>query len=415
MMTAVSTPAPVRFFLERFGLDRAPARGDRRRRHRPPAPTTRTCTSSSAPPRASPRGGHRQEAPKNVSQGVGVRVVAGDKTGCAHTDDVTVDSLQLATRTAQAIAEAGGDTRAGGGARDPPGARPLRAAALAAGRSGLDEKIDAAQPHRHRGAPPRSAHHERPGQPRRRAEDRPDRQLGRRRRRRRAAAGAPERHLHRRRERQAPAGHVRRRRPGRVHASSSKTTATCASRAAAADQALRNLHAVDAPAGTMTVVLGPGWPGVLLHEAVGHGLEGDFNRKKVSAFSGRMGERVASPLCTVVDDGTIANRRGSLNCRRRGHADRPHGADRERHPARLPAGPPQRPPHGHAADRQRPARELRAHADAAHDQHLHAGRRLDARGDHPLGRSRASTPRPSAAARWTSPAASSSSPPPRPT
>ena len=72
--------------------------------------------------------------------------------------------------------------------------------------------------------------------------------------------------------------------------------------------------AVDAPAGTMTVVLGPGWPGVLLHEAVGHGLEGDFNRKEVSAFSGRIGQQVASPLCTVVDDGTIANRRGSLNC-----------------------------------------------------------------------------------------------------
>jgi TldD protein len=78
-------------------------------------------------------------------------------------------------------------------------------------------------------------------------------------------------------------------------------------------QALINLNAVDAPAGTMPVVLGPGWPGVLLHEAVGHGLEGDFNRKGTSVFSGRMGERVASTLCTVVDDGTLANRRGSLN------------------------------------------------------------------------------------------------------
>lgn len=77
-------------------------------------------------------------------------------------------------------------------------------------------------------------------------------------------------------------------------------------------QALVNLEAVDAPAGTMPVVLGPGWPGVLLHEAVGHGLEGDFNRKGTSAFSGRVGERVASPLCTVVDDGTLADRRGSL-------------------------------------------------------------------------------------------------------
>ena len=78
-------------------------------------------------------------------------------------------------------------------------------------------------------------------------------------------------------------------------------------------QALINLEAVPAPAGTMTVVLGPGWPGVLLHEAIGHGLEGDFNRKGTSAFSGRIGERVATSLCTVVDDGTLASRRGSLN------------------------------------------------------------------------------------------------------
>ncbi len=78
-------------------------------------------------------------------------------------------------------------------------------------------------------------------------------------------------------------------------------------------QALVNLDAQAAPAGTMTVVLGAGWPGILLHEAVGHGLEGDFNRKETSAFSGRIGEQVASELCTVVDDGTLAGRRGSLN------------------------------------------------------------------------------------------------------
>jgi TldD protein len=85
---------------------------------------------------------------------------------------------------------------------------------------------------------------------------------------------------------------------------------------AAVDHALRealvNLGSVPAPAGEMTVVLGPGWPGVMLHEAIGHGLEGDFNRKKTSAFAGLMGERVAAPGVTVVDDGTIENRRGSL-------------------------------------------------------------------------------------------------------
>ncbi|HVO49214.1 MAG TPA: metalloprotease TldD [Steroidobacteraceae bacterium] len=78
-------------------------------------------------------------------------------------------------------------------------------------------------------------------------------------------------------------------------------------------QALVNLESIPAPAGAMTVVLGPGWPGILLHEAIGHGLEGDFNRKGTSAFANRIGERVAAPECTIVDDGTLSRRRGSLN------------------------------------------------------------------------------------------------------
>ncbi len=90
--------------------------------------------------------------------------------------------------------------------------------------------------------------------------------------------------------------------------------------AEAAREAVVMLDAVDAPAGEMTVVLGPGWPGILLHEAVGHGLEADFNRKGVSAFSGRMGQKVASELCTVIDDGTINSRRGSLNVDDEGNA-----------------------------------------------------------------------------------------------
>jgi TldD protein len=81
----------------------------------------------------------------------------------------------------------------------------------------------------------------------------------------------------------------------------------------AARQAIVQLEAVDAPAGAMEVVLGPGWPGILLHEAVGHGLESDFNRKGTSAFAGLTGQRVASELCTIIDDGTIPSRRGSIN------------------------------------------------------------------------------------------------------
>jgi len=88
----------------------------------------------------------------------------------------------------------------------------------------------------------------------------------------------------------------------------------------AVNSALVNLESRPAPAGPMTVVLGPGWPGVLLHEAIGHGLEGDFNRKGSSAFSGRIGERVAAKGVTVVDDGTIADRRGSLNVDDEGNA-----------------------------------------------------------------------------------------------
>ena len=88
----------------------------------------------------------------------------------------------------------------------------------------------------------------------------------------------------------------------------------------AVNAALTNLEARPAPAGEMTVVLGPGWPGVLLHEAIGHGLEGDFNRKGSSAFSGRVGQRVAAKGVTVLDDGTLPDRRGSLNVDDEGQA-----------------------------------------------------------------------------------------------
>ena len=140
-----------------------------------------------------------------------------------------------------------------------------------------------------------------------------------------------------------------------------------------ARQALLQLDAREAPAGDMEVVLGPGWPGILLHEAVGHGLEADFNRKKTSAFAGLIGKRVASDRCTVVDNGTMPWRRGSLN------------VDDEGEPTQetvliekgILKGYLQRQaflaPDGHRRHRQRAARELRAHSHATHDQYLHAG------------------------------------------
>jgi hypothetical protein len=153
-------------------------------------------------------------------------------------------------------------------------------------------------------------------------------------------------------------------------------------------QALVNLDAIDAPAGTMPVVLGHGWPGVLLHEAVGHGLEGDFNRKGTSTYAGRIGQRVAAKGVTIVDDGTLDGRRGLAQHRRRRHADVMHDADRGRHPGRLHAGHAQCAADGHGADRQWSPRILRAPDHAAHDQHLHACRHARSRGDDPLGQAR---------------------------
>ncbi len=253
-----------------------------------------------------------KRANKNISQGAGVRVVAEDKFGCAHTDEVSTDTLRIATETARAIADSGG-SEAAVAVRPARPKHDLYSLANHPLDVALQEKIDllhkidiAARRHDPRitnvmaglGIEQKiilvvtsSGLVVGDVQPLVRlsisciAEDKGVRQQG-------TSGGG-----------------------GRVEYS----YVTEGDRymkwlRTAADQALRNLDAVDAPAGNMTVVLGPGWPGVLLHEAVGHGLEGDFNRKQTSAFSGRIGERVASELCTVVDDGTIANRRGSLNC-----------------------------------------------------------------------------------------------------
>jgi len=311
-MSHPSVPEPKRFFLDRFALDEHVLEetiGNAIARKADYADLYFEFRTSEA---FSLEDGIVKKAAKNVSPGAGVRVVAEDKTGCAHTDDVTVDTLRLAAGTAQAIAEGGGaSNRLSVRVASPE--HDLYALAESPLAVGLEDKIallnqiDIAARH----------HDSRivnvlaslgieqkiilvvnstgivvgDVQPLVRlnvtciAEENGMRQHG-------------------------TSGGV-----GRVEFS----FLTEGGRylrfvRTAADQALRNLHAVDAPAGTMTVVLGPGWPGVLLHEAIGHGLEGDFNRKKVSAFTDRLGQRVASPLCTVVDDGTIPNRRGSLNC-----------------------------------------------------------------------------------------------------
>ena len=221
----------------------------------------------------------------------------------------------------------------------------------------FDAKVKLLEDHRRlcpRQGPARAAGH---GQPRRHLAG--GRNPARRRRdlSRHPPAGAAQR-LGRGRRRRPPGNRqLRLRRPRGLSSASSTTDAWQGAVDEALRQALVNLDAVAAPAGEMDVVLGPGWPGVMLHEAVGHGLEGDFNRKKTSAFAGLMGQRVAAKGVTVVDDGTMQPAPRLALDRRRGHADQPHRADRGRHPGRLHAGPAERAADGHEADRQRPARE----------------------------------------------------------
>ena len=252
-----------------------------------------------------------KKANKDVTQGVGARVLAGEKTGYAYSDDVTVSAIEQAVRTAGYIASSGGDARAVA-IRPSTRAHDLYTLATSpldvplADKIALLEAVDRAA----RRFDPRitnvlaSLAVEQKlvmiaGSDGRLVSDRQPlvclnitciAESGTNRQHGRCGGGGrlslpsllgADRHLRLARE--------------------------------AARQAILNLDAVDAPAGEMTVVLGPGWPGILLHEAIGHGLEGDFNRKGTSAFAQLLGQRVASELCTVVDDGTIANRRGSLN------------------------------------------------------------------------------------------------------
>ena len=252
----------------------------------------------------------------SIEQGVGVRAITGDKTAFAYSDDISARALEDAARTTRAIAAAGQSRSVRAGGRGGAGGRrlpaiPLRyqpldplASLASEPKVALLERVE----RRCRALDPRvvqvMAHLG--GEYEVVLIARADGLL--------AADVRPLVRLsvqviaeqNGRRESGSAGG------GGRTDYSHFTDAVLEETARQAVHQALVNLEAGPAPAGTMTVVLGPGWPGILLHEAVGHGLEGDFNRKGSSAFAGRMGERVAAPGVTVIDDGTLPHRRGSL-------------------------------------------------------------------------------------------------------
>jgi TldD protein len=250
---------------------------------------------------------------RHVEQGVGVRAQAGERQGYAHSDEVTVESLEIAATTARAITADPGDggavaVRSGHGRRDlyPVAHPPTELAvdrkvalldqidAYARGRDPRIKQVMASCVAQHSHVLMVSSDAETVG------DARPLVRLN--------VQVIAEDAEGRRRE----VGYQ-----GMGGRSGFEPLLDPDAWRPLVDEAVRiallNLEAEPCPAGSMTVVLGPGWPGILLHEAIGHGLEGDFNRKKTSAFSDRLGERVASEGVTVVDDGTLPGRRGSLN------------------------------------------------------------------------------------------------------
>ena len=245
----------------------------------------------------------------SIDQGVGVRVVSGEKTAFAYADDINTEALEAAAKVTRAIAADGGN--------DKPGRSIVRAGhALYApidpiAQFGDDQKVRILESLERfaRGIDPRVK------QVIGRLSGEYDVVLVARADGTLAADVRPLVHL----AITVIAEQAGRREQGHQGAGGrfgyAFFTDEVLERLAsdAVRQALVNLDSRPAPAGAMSVVLGPGWPGVLLHEAIGHGLEGDFNRKGTSAFSGRIGERVAAPGVTVIDDGTIPDRRGSLS------------------------------------------------------------------------------------------------------
>ena len=259
--------------------------------------------------------GHVKSGSFSIDQGVGVRVVAGEKTAFAYADDIHPEALEAAARVTRAIASDGGSAR--------PGQAVVRAGhSLYAPIDPVAQFEDAAKvrilqalERYARAADPRVR------QVMGRLSGEYDVVLVARADGSLAADVRPLVHL----SVTVIAEQNGRREQGHQGAGGrfgyafytdevlEKLARDCVR------QALVNLESRPAPAGVMSVVLGPGWPGVLLHEAIGHGLEGDFNRKGTSAFSGRVGERVAAPGVTVIDDGTLPERRGSLSIDDEGH------------------------------------------------------------------------------------------------
>jgi TldD protein len=254
--------------------------------------------------------GRVREGTSEVEQGVGVRAIAGDRTGFAYSDEIRPEALTAAGDAARAISRDGGGGavqawRAAGTPALYPDADPagsLPDADKVALLSALDRRARAADPRVKQVMVSLAAVHEvmlvAVSDGTLAADVRPLVRLN--------VAVIVEQDG--RREQGYAGCGGRFDLPELVAGGRAEALVDEAVR-----QAMVNLEAVPAPAGTMTVVLGPGWPGVLLHEAVGHGLEGDFNRKGTSAFAGRLGQRVANEHCTVVDDGTLAGCRGSLS------------------------------------------------------------------------------------------------------
>lgn len=255
-----------------------------------------------------------KEGSASIEQGVGVRALSGEKTGFAYSDEIVLPALDEASRAARAIARSGGSARA------------QRLVARAAGHPGAS-LYSVADPLGSISDDDKVAWLERVDRETRRIDPRIVQVMA-------SVTAAHEIVLIATTDGTLAADvrplvrfnvsviaeHNGRRESGFAGAGGRYSLPELmaddrplALGREAARAALVNLESVPAPAGAMTVVLGPGWPGVLLHEAIGHGLEGDFNRKGTSAFAGRIGEKVAHEACTVVDDGTLSARRGSLN------------------------------------------------------------------------------------------------------